>query len=48
MKRIEELPQEERGMTSRYGVGKHLFSWKECPNKGYSINIPAIVKFLCN
>jgi hypothetical protein len=46
MGRIKELPQDERGMTSRYGVGKHSFSWKQCPNQVFSIYIPAIVKHL--
>lgn len=47
MARLLELPHEERGMTSRYGVGKHLFNWKECPNQVFSIYVPAIVKHLC-
>jgi len=47
MSRLLELPQEERGMTSRYGVGKHLYNWKECPNQVFSIYVPAIVKHLC-
>lgn len=46
MNRLKELPQDERGMTSRYGIGKHSFNWKECPNKVFSIYIPAIVKYL--
>jgi len=46
MSRIEELPQDERGMTSRYGVGKHQFNWTECPNQVFSIYIPAIVNYL--
>jgi hypothetical protein len=48
MIRLDELPKDERGMTSRYGVGKHGFNWQECPNQVFSIYIPAIVKFLCN
>lgn len=46
MDRMRELPQDERGMTSRYGVGKNTYSWKECPNQVFSIYIPAIVKYL--
>jgi hypothetical protein len=46
MNRLEELPQHERGMTSRYGVGNHAFNWDECPNQVFSIYIPAIVKHL--
>ncbi|TXI66527.1 MAG: hypothetical protein E6Q46_04985 [Flavobacterium sp.] len=46
MNRIKELPQDERGMTSRYGVGKNTYSWKECPNQVFSIYVPAIVKYL--
>ncbi|MEN8857935.1 MAG: hypothetical protein ABF260_07705 [Flavobacteriaceae bacterium] len=48
MDRLLELPQEERGMTSRYGVGKHSYSWKDCPNQVFSIYVPAIIKYLCN
>jgi len=48
MLRLNELPLDERGMTSRYGVGKNSFNWKECPNKIFSIYIPAVVKYLCN
>lgn len=48
MNRLRDLPQDERVMTSRYGVGKHSYSWKECPNQVFSIYIPAIVKYLCN
>lgn len=47
MNRLKELPHDERGMTSRYGVGKNAYSWKECPNQVFSIYIPAIVKYLC-
>lgn len=46
MDRMKVLPLEERDMTSRYGLGNHLYSWKEVPNKVYSIYIPAIVKHL--
>jgi hypothetical protein len=46
MNRIKELPQDERAMTSRYGVGKNDFNWKECPNQVFSIYIPAILKHL--
>lgn len=46
MNRIKELPQDERGMTSRYGVGKNTYSWRECPNQVFSIYVPAIVKYL--
>lgn len=47
MDRMRELPQDERGMTSRYGVGKNTYNWKECPNQVFSIYVPAIVKHLC-
>ena len=47
MNRLRDLPQDERVMTSRYGVGKHSYSWKGCPNQVFSIYIPAIVKYLC-
>jgi hypothetical protein len=33
MARMDELPIDERGMTSRYGVGKDLYNWDKCPNK---------------
>jgi hypothetical protein len=46
MNRLKELPQDERGMTSRYGVGNHAFNWDDCPNQVFSIYIPAIVKHL--
>ena len=46
MDRMKDLPQDERGMTSRYGVGRNTYSWKECPNQVFSIYIPAIVKYL--
>jgi hypothetical protein len=46
MDRLNDLPQDERGMTSRYGVGKNTYNWKECPNQVFSIYIPAIVKYL--
>ena len=46
MDRLRNLPQDERGMTSRYGVGKNTYNWKECPNQVFSIYIPAIVKYL--
>ncbi len=46
MDRMNTLPQEERGMSSRYGDGKNLYNWKECPNRVFAIYIPAIVKHL--
>jgi hypothetical protein len=46
MNRLKELPHDERGMTSRYGVGNLTFNWKECPNRVFSIYLPAIVKHL--
>lgn len=46
MIRMDELPLDERGMTSRYGVGKHHFNWDGCPNQVFSLYIPAIVNYL--
>jgi hypothetical protein len=46
MARMDELPIDERGMTSRYGVGKDLYNWDKCPNKVFSLYIPAIVKHI--
>ena len=46
MDRLRNLPEDERCMTSRYGVGKNSYNWKECPNQVFSIYIPAIVKHL--
>lgn len=46
MIRMDELPMDERGMTSRYGVGKYHFNWDNCPNQVFSLYVPAIVKYL--
>lgn len=46
MKRMKDLPEDQRGMASRYGSGNHLFNWTECPNRVFSIYIPAIIKYL--
>jgi hypothetical protein len=35
MNRIKELPKNERAMTSRYGVGKNDFNWKECHDRSF-------------
>jgi len=46
MNRISELPQEERLKTSRYGQGKHPYNWDDCPNRVFSIYIPAVVRYI--
>jgi hypothetical protein len=46
MNRMNELPHEERGMSSRYGVGENLYNWKNCPNRDAAY-IAAIIKHLC-
>lgn len=46
MVRIDELPLDERGMTSRYGLGSHHFNWGNCPNQVFSLYLPAIIKSL--
>lgn len=45
MNRISEIPQEERGMSSRYNVGNNLYNWKNCPNRDAAYLV-AIVKYL--
>jgi hypothetical protein len=44
MNRMSEIPQEERGMSSRYSVGNNLYSWKNCPNRDAAYLV-AIVKY---
>lgn len=46
MNRILELPQAERGMASRYSVGKKAYNWNNCPNRN-APSIAAIVNHLC-
>lgn len=46
MDRMIDLPQEERGMTSRYGVGNKIYNWENCPNRD-AASIAAIVKYFC-
>lgn len=46
MNRIDELPQEERIKTSRYGQGNNPYNWNDCPNRVSSIYVPAIVRYI--
>lgn len=46
MDRINELPQAERGMASRYSVGNNPYNWENCPHRN-APSIAAIVKHLC-
>ena len=46
MNRMNELPQDERGMSSRYGDGNRQYNWKKCTNRVFSIYVPAIVKHI--
>ena len=45
MNRMSEIPQAERGMSSRYSVGNNLYNWKNCPNRD-AASVTAIVKYL--
>ena len=45
MDRINELPDNEKGMTSRYSSGNKHYNWQECPNRIFTPYIPAIVKY---
>lgn len=42
--RIQELPQAERLMSSRYVDGKFPFNWKDCPNRIVCPYVPAIMR----
>lgn len=42
--RIQELPQAERLMSSRYVDGKNVFNWKGCPNRVVCPYVPAIMR----
>jgi hypothetical protein len=45
MNRLNDLPQDERAMSSRYGVGKNPYNWENCPNRNAAY-IAAIIKYL--
>ena len=42
--RIQELPIEERLLSSRYVDGKNRYNWLECPNRVICPYIPAIMR----
>jgi hypothetical protein len=44
--RLKDLPNEERAMSSRYGVGNKKYNWQKCPNRNAAY-ISAIIKHLC-
>jgi hypothetical protein len=44
--RMSQIPNNERGMTSRYALGNKPYNWKKCPNKVFALYIPAIIKYL--
>jgi hypothetical protein len=44
LNRIQELPQAERLMSSRYVDGKIVFNWKECPDRVVCPYVPAIMR----
>jgi len=46
VKRMDELPEEERNMTSRYVDGTQMYNWKDCPNRIICAYIPAIIKHI--
>ena len=46
MGRMEELPADERMKTSRYGMGEFDFNWNECPNRVFSLYVPAVVRHI--
>jgi hypothetical protein len=46
MRRMLDLDERERWMSSRYSPGRHAFNWNECPNQVISILLPAIVRQL--
>lgn len=45
MKRIQELPESERQMTSRYAQGNNDYNWRDVPNRVFSLYIPAAVRY---
>ena len=46
MGRMEDLPADKRMMTSRYGMGEFDFNWNECPNRVFSLYVPAVVRHI--
>jgi hypothetical protein len=44
--RLKDLPNEERAMSSRYGVGNKEYNWQKCPNRNAAY-VAAIIKYLC-
>lgn len=44
LERIQELPIEERLLSSRYVDGKNPYNWQECPNRVICPYIPAIMR----
>ena len=46
MGRMEDLPADERMKTSRYGMGEFDFNWNECPNRVFSLYVPAVVRHI--
>jgi hypothetical protein len=44
LKRIEDLPIQERLLSSRYVDGKNPYNWLECPNRVICPYIPAIMR----
>ena len=44
LERIQELPMEERLLSSRYVDGKNPYNWLECPNRVICPYIPAIMR----
>jgi hypothetical protein len=44
LERIQELPIEERLLSSRYVDGKNPYNWPECPNRVVCPYIPAIMR----
>lgn len=45
MDRVKVLPNNEKGMTSRYSKGQNSYNWEQCPNRIFTPYIPAIVKY---
>jgi len=46
--RIQNLPFDERLLTSRYTEGKFRYNWKDCPNRIICPYIPAILRYFHN
>ena len=42
---VKVLPDNEKGMTSRYSKGQNHYNWEQCPNRIFTPYIPAIVKY---